>query len=159
MPFVFLLIAAVIIVVAFNNTAGALASELETDIPGYLPWAAAIAAVAGLGFVPGIRTPSRWLLALVLVALAVSNYQTILSGFASVAGSSTSAQSGGGNVSPATSYAANPNSPNITTAQVYGTGNVNASSQTASVTSPFGSYDPGAYLTAFETHAGFGGVA
>jgi len=164
MPAVFLIIGAIIVVAAFNNTHGALATELETDVPGYLPWAAAIAAVAGLGFVPGIRTPSRWLLALVLVALVLANYQTILSGFSSLASSSTASSSSSGAVSPGASYAANPSSPTITSAQIYGTGNIptgniNAASQTAQVTSPFGKYDPGAYLTAFESQAGFGGVA
>jgi len=34
MPAVFLIIGAIIVVAAFNNPHGALATELETDVPG-----------------------------------------------------------------------------------------------------------------------------
>lgn len=81
MPFALILIGAVIVVVAFNGTQAGLASELENDIPGFFKWAAAIAAILGLGFVPGLRTPSRWLLALVALVILLTNYQRIIAGF------------------------------------------------------------------------------
>ena len=59
MPFAALLIAIILIVVAFNNTAADLAKALEQDIPGYFVWGIAIAAILGLGYIPGMRTPSR----------------------------------------------------------------------------------------------------
>jgi hypothetical protein len=93
MPFIALLIAVIIIVVAFNNQAGALATQLEGDIPGYFKWAAAIAAIVGVGFIPGLKTPSRWLLGLVLVVLLMKNYSTIFSGFQSFLTSTPTATS------------------------------------------------------------------
>jgi hypothetical protein len=81
MPFAVLLIGAILIIVAFNNSASALASQLEGDVPGYFKWAAAIAAILGIGYLPGMRTPSRYLLGLVLLVVLLKNYTTIYSGF------------------------------------------------------------------------------
>lgn len=81
MPFAVLLIGAIIIIVAFNNSASSLATQLEGDIPGYFKWAAAIAAILGIGYVPGLRTPSRYLLGLVLLVILLKNYTQIYSGF------------------------------------------------------------------------------
>jgi hypothetical protein len=71
MPFALLLIGAVLIVVALNNTHAQLATQLESDVPGFFRWGAAIVALLALGYIPGLRTPSRWLLALVVVVLVV----------------------------------------------------------------------------------------
>jgi hypothetical protein len=71
MPFALLLIGAVLIVVALNNTHAQLATQLESDVPGFFRWGAAIVALLALGYIPGLRTPSRWLLALVVVAVVV----------------------------------------------------------------------------------------
>ena len=73
MPFAILLIGAILVVTAFNNSFGTLASELESDIPPYFKWAAAIAAILGLGYIPGLRTPSRYLLGLVLLVILLTN--------------------------------------------------------------------------------------
>ena len=109
MPFAVLLVGAILVVVAFNNTAGTLATELEGDIPGFFKWAAAIAAILGIGYVPGLRTPSRYLLGLVLLVILLVNYKGILAGFQNFL-TSTPTTGGGGNTSPTQPYATSPTS-------------------------------------------------
>jgi hypothetical protein len=166
MPFILLLIGAVIAIAAFNNTQGDLAAELETDVPPFLKWALAIVGVGALGWIPGFQLISRWLLALVLVVLVLTNYRQILSGFTSLGGSAGAGQAAS-NPTPAQQYAANPNNPQITTAATSGsstgagTNNVNAAGQPAQIAaSPFGAFDPHQFLAAFEVgFGGFGGIA
>jgi hypothetical protein len=107
MPFAALLIGAILIVVAFNNSAPALVTELETDIPGYFKWAAAIAAIVALGYIPGFRTPSRYLLGLVLLVILLANYSQIFAGFKGFASSGgTATAAGAGAANPSASYTA-----------------------------------------------------
>lgn len=101
MPFILLLVAAIFIVSAFNNTQATLATALEQDVPPYIKWAAALAAVGALGYIPGMRTISRYLLALVLVVIFLRNYQAILAGFTAAAGGSQPLQS---QATPAAQY-------------------------------------------------------
>lgn len=108
MPFVVLLVGAILIVTAFNNSFGTLASELESDIPGFFKWGAAIAAIVGLGYVPGLRTPSRWLLGLVLLVILLTNYNQVISGFQSFLTSGGQAAGGAGAADPSAAYATNP---------------------------------------------------
>lgn len=147
MPFLLVIIGALLIVAAFNNSQMALASALEQDVPPFLKWAAAIAAIGAIGWIPGMQVLSRWLLALVLVVIVLSNYQQALAGFQSVA-QSTQAGGGGGQPTPAQTYAANPNA-----APTAGP-NQNANAQQPAVQSPFGAFDPGNYLSVAEQ--GFG---
>jgi hypothetical protein len=101
MPIALLLIGALLIIVAFQNTMGQLAAELESDIPGFFVWAIAIAAILGLGYVPGFKTPSRWLLGLVVLVVVLVNYKTILSGFTNFATTGSSATAAGAAATPA----------------------------------------------------------
>ena len=172
MPFVLVIIGAVILVAALRNTQGTLATALETDVPGFAVWALALAGVGALGFVPGMRTISRGLIGLVLLVLVLRNYQAILAGFQ---GAVSPAQVTQATPDPAAIAAANPASPQISAASVSGTGTQVANTgaagtqQTAQggATSPF---DPAAYVQAFASSAvpglivdaaamGFGGVA
>jgi hypothetical protein len=105
MPFAALIIGAIILVVAINNSYADLAHELESDIPGFFKWGIAIAAILALGYIPGLRTPSRWLLALVVVVLLVTQGQAILAGLSSFAASSGQA-SGTPPPGPTAAYAA-----------------------------------------------------
>lgn len=73
MAFGFLLIALVLIVTAFLNTQGLLGSQLASDGPGYLKWAAAIIAIGLIGYIPGFSTASKLFLALVLLVILISN--------------------------------------------------------------------------------------
>ena len=109
MPFAILLIGAILVVVAFNNSFGALASELESDIPPYFKWAAAIAAILGLGYIPGLKTPSRYLLGLVLLVILLANNSQIIAGLkAFFTSSGTPAGTGAGAANPSAAYVANP---------------------------------------------------
>lgn len=96
MPFAALLIGAVLIVTALNNTHLALAQQLEKDVPGFFTWAIAIALVLALGYVPALKTPSRWLLALIVVVLVVSNYKTLFANIQAFAKQGSAPPSGGG---------------------------------------------------------------
>jgi hypothetical protein len=164
MPFAVIIIGVVILVTAFRNTHTDLATALETDVPGYFKWGAAIAATAGLGYIPGLQVISRYLLALVITVIVLKNYQAIIAGF--TAGSTAPAPSVA-QASPAAAQIAAPGSV-PTQAQVAGgtgagpsggtaAGNVNAFTGPAVIP---GALDPAAFLTAFEAGlGGFGGVA
>lgn len=108
MPFAILLIGIILIVVAYNNSFGSLASQLESDIPGYFKWAAAIAAILGLGYIPGLKTPSRYLLGLVLLVLVLANGNQIIQGFKTFLTSGGTASGGQGAANPSSGYTANP---------------------------------------------------
>ncbi len=95
MPFVLLIVGALLVVTAFNNSHGQLAGALQSDLPGFFKWGAAIAAILGLGFLPGLKTPSRWLLALVLLVIVLKNYTAILAGFSGFAKTGASATNAG----------------------------------------------------------------
>jgi hypothetical protein len=188
MPVALILIGALLIIVAFNNTMGELATELETDIPGFFVWAVAIAAILGLGYIPGFKQPSRWLLGLVVLVIVLTNYQKILSGFTTFAktgGAATAAGAAGAPPNPATAYASStagtpppagdvsgmPGGSTGTTATAQsaaggiagaiagpGLGALGAASQGA-VSGVIANYtNPASYLTTLETAIGFGGL-
>lgn len=79
LPFALVLLAGLIIVVALAGNQAALAKQLETDVPGYLKWAAAIGIISAIGFWKPAQVPSRWLLGLVVLVIFIVNYQTVLS--------------------------------------------------------------------------------
>jgi hypothetical protein len=136
MPFAALLIGAILVVVAFNNSFSALATELETDIPPYFKWAAAIAAILGLGYIPGLRTPSRYLLALVLLVVVLKNATQIIAGFKNfLTSGGTATTAGAGAANPSASYTATyaPAASSGGSGTTAASGNVNAFS-TASTT-------------------------
>jgi hypothetical protein len=157
MPFVALIIGAIIVVVAFNNSASGLATELETDIPGFFKWGAAIAAILALGYIPGVRTPSRWLLGLVLIVILLKNYQQIFSGLTTFASSGASATASG-----ASSVAANPtaayvatNAPAAASATPTATTATTAASTASAAQVALSPLNPNFYSSMI----GFGGVA
>jgi hypothetical protein len=78
MPFALLLIGAVLIIAAIRGTYADLGKQLTTDFTGsgsgsFLVWIAAIGAVGALGYSPVLRTPARMLLALVILAMVLTN--------------------------------------------------------------------------------------
>jgi hypothetical protein len=157
-PIVLVIIGVALLVTAYNNTLGNLTSALGQDVPGFAKWGVSLMIVGGLGYVPGMQTVSRWLLALVLVVLVLRSYannQTIFANFAK-------SFSGGGAVStsqtdPAGAYAANPASPNITTAEVTGTTSAASATSTASAAPP-SPYDPQGYVNSFLHQAGVSAI-
>ena len=168
MPFAILLIGAILIIVAFNNSYPALVNELETDIPGYFKWAVAIAAILALGYIPGFKTPSRWLLglvALVVVLTQWSNIQNGLTSFTSSGGAGTGV--GAAQPNPSASYVA-ANAPAASGSSSAGTGSGATSAGVAASVTPQGlasaastiaanPLSPSAYLSAFGS-SGFGGI-
>jgi hypothetical protein len=87
MIIVALLIGVVLVIAAIRGSQSTLFSALATDVPAFVVWAAAIFAVGAIGFVPGLKTPSRLLLGLVIIVLIVNNYQAILAGVQNVSSS------------------------------------------------------------------------
>jgi uncharacterized membrane protein YfcA len=169
MPFAVVIVAAILIVVAFNNTGADLAKQLEGDIPGFFVWAIAIAAIVGLGYVPGLRTPSRWLLGLVMLVIFIVNYQTVLAGFQSFASSGASQTASGAGAAPPTptaGFTANPaTTTDPTVASIAGSSGGSASGSSGSGTAIVSAaaqlaanpFNPSAYLGLAES--GFGGLA
>jgi hypothetical protein len=101
MAIVLIIVAAIMIVVAFNNTHAELATMLENDVPAYFKWGLALAIILGLGYIPGFAKPSRWLFGLVLLVLVLVNYEKIIGGikaFASGSGEPTKEVAPGSNV-------------------------------------------------------------
>ncbi len=119
MPIALILIGAILIIVAFNNSMGQLATQLQSDVPGFFIWAVAIAIILGLGYVPGLKTPSRWLLALVVLVIVLTQYRKIISGFTTFAASGGKT-TGAAAPDPATAFAASPTGPLPTGAEVAG---------------------------------------
>lgn len=78
MPFVLLIIGAILAVAALRNTQSQLATALETDIPGFLKWFAAIAALGALQYVGPLEKPARAMMSLVLLVIFLSNYENVL---------------------------------------------------------------------------------
>lgn len=77
---------------ALQGTEHELAKQLQTDMVGtngYLPWIGAIMAIGAIGYIPGMKTPSRTLLALLATVVIVrnggvwANAQTALQGVSS----------------------------------------------------------------------------
>jgi hypothetical protein len=118
MPIALLFIALVLIVAAWRNTQGTLGTALTTDIPGFATWFGALAVIGGLGYVPGLKTGSRALMALVLTVLVLTSYKQIFKGFSDAfqTASITPAVA-----DPATQVAANPANPGIQSADITGT--------------------------------------
>lgn len=167
MPIAILILGAILVITAFNNSFGTLATALETDIPGYFVWAAAIAAICAIGYIPGFRTPSRYLLALVLLVILLANYQQIFAGFTGFASSGATTTAGtGGAANPTAAYTANPATTTTPTAQQIA-GNSSATSagsattptQVATAASLIAAnpLQPSSYLAALGA-SGFGGT-
>lgn len=81
MPLAFVVIGAALVIVAIRDTHAQLGQMLVEDFTGsgagaghsFLIWVAAIAGVAALGWIPGMKVPARLLLALVILVLLISN--------------------------------------------------------------------------------------
>ena len=152
MPFVIVIVGVIIAIAAFNNTFSSLATELETDLPGYFVWGIAIAAVLALGFIPGFKTPSRWLIALVAVVIVLKGWSQIQAGFQQFA-SSGGTPSGTAPAAPTAAYSA-ANAPAASSAT--STATAAATTLTAAQQLAANPLNPNAYIG---LAAGFGGLA
>jgi len=75
-PFVLLIVGVLIIVVAIRNTQNQLGALVVNDFTGpgnFFYWIAAIFIIGALGYVDELKAPSRAMLALILIALLISN--------------------------------------------------------------------------------------
>jgi len=109
MTLILLIVGAVLVVAAIRNSQGALFSALQTDVPGFVVWAAAILALGALGFVPGLKPVSRGLLALVLVVIVLKNAKGVLADFQGLwqnPGAGSGSSGGGVSVNDQTASAA-----------------------------------------------------
>lgn len=76
MPFVLILVGILMIVVAIRNTYADLGKELVDDFTGptnFFYWIAALFVIGAVGYIDELKTPSRMMLALVLITLLLSN--------------------------------------------------------------------------------------
>lgn len=75
MALAFILVGLAIIVVAIRNTYADLGSALAQDMftGQFWEWIVALLIIAAIGYVPYLRTPSRWLLALLIVVFIIAN--------------------------------------------------------------------------------------
>lgn len=72
MPIVLLLLGGLFITAAIKGTEHQLGTLLQGDFTGpksFLVWIAAIGVIGGLGYIPVLKTPSRYMLALILVVM------------------------------------------------------------------------------------------
>lgn len=69
MPFLLAVIGAALVISAVRGTQGTLGTQLASDVPAFLPWAAAIVITGMLGYIPKFQKPANLLLALVLVVI------------------------------------------------------------------------------------------
>src|ERR1700744_1855791 len=102
MPFLLLAAGIIIIVAAVRNTYKQLGTALATDVPGFTVWAAAVFAVAAIGWIPGMKSVSRGLMTLVLLVLVLSNYSNIVAGFTNAWQTPASPANSGGSTSTTT---------------------------------------------------------
>jgi hypothetical protein len=159
MPFIVIVIGALIAIAAFNETHGDLAKALESDIPGYFKWGIAIAAILGLGYIPGFDKPSRWLMALVALVVVLTNWQQMIDGFTQFAQADPTAGSGGQD--PTTAYVTSAGQGGTPTAtQIAGESGAaggGGGTQVAGGSTPsFNPLNPNSYIG---LAAGFGGLA
>jgi hypothetical protein len=66
----------ILIATALKNTQHEFGAALQRDVlgtGGFLTWAAAIMAIGAIGYLPEMRTPSRYMLALLGVVIVVRN--------------------------------------------------------------------------------------
>ena len=171
MPFILILIAAILIIAAFNNSQAALVAELEQDVPPFLKWALAIVGVGALGWIPGMQTVSRWLLALVLVVMFLKNWSAIQSGITNFQNTAASGSTSAVNTTTAASAVPTQTTTNtlpggttlVNTGAATSTAqaaNINAAAETPIYSSPYGQYDPSNFLADFAVgFGGFGGIA
>jgi hypothetical protein len=73
MPFALITIGLIMIVTGVKGTQGMMAAQLRSDATGFITWVVAIGAIGALGYVEKLRTFSHYFMALVLIAMLLSN--------------------------------------------------------------------------------------
>lgn len=76
MPFALVFIGLVLVITGARGTMRELGEELRTDFTGpgnFVWWIASIGVVGSLGYIQELRSFSRWFMALIIVAMVLSN--------------------------------------------------------------------------------------
>lgn len=76
MPFALILIGLLLVITGAKGTQGALVNELREDFTGagnFTYWVLALGSIGALGYVDSLRTFSRWFMALIIIAMVLSN--------------------------------------------------------------------------------------
>lgn len=82
MPLLLVVVGLMLVVTALRGTTADFGSRLSQDVSGgFLKWVAAIIVVGMLGYVPGLQTPSRYLLGLIVIAILISQGSGFLDQF------------------------------------------------------------------------------
>lgn len=77
MPIIILAVAVMLIVTAYNDTYGALFSQLSSDMPGFLVWGGLILLLWLGGEATGMEKPAKALLLLVFLAFILQNQSAL----------------------------------------------------------------------------------
>ena len=105
MPFALIAIGLLLIVTGIKGTQSQLAAQLASDFTGagnFFYWIIAIMAIGAVGYIEPMKGPSRMLLALIIVAMVLSNkgffaqFQQELQAGSAQAPPASSSSSGGG---------------------------------------------------------------
>ncbi len=86
-----LILGLLLVASALKNTQHELATRLQVDLlgkQGFIAWGAAILAIGGLGYIPGLRTPSHYLLGLLAVVAVAVNHDLFANATLAIEGAS-----------------------------------------------------------------------
>lgn len=76
MPFALVFIGLVLVVTGAKGTMRELGAELREDFIGpgnFTWWIASLGAIGALGYIPELRSFSRWFMALIIISMIISN--------------------------------------------------------------------------------------
>lgn len=168
MPFVLMAAAFVLIVAAYQNTQGNLVTALESDVPGFAPFALAIVGTGAVGFIPKLQPVSRMLLGLLFVVYVLRNWPGISGGITGL--QNLSGVTGQAVPDPATKFATSGGQGTVSVASIAGDASTGAAAAGPAGGLPGGlggsgsaiasaGFDPSHFLSAFEAGlGGFGGL-
>jgi hypothetical protein len=99
----------VLCISAIRNTLGSLSTHFKEDIKSgpngsFMVWVAALIVIGGMGYIPGMERISRWLLALVIIVLALKDgggfYQSFIDQIENLPASTPAAEAAPRNLGP-----------------------------------------------------------
>ena len=162
MPLVLIVLAIVMVIVAYQNTQGNLVTSLESDIPGFVPLGLGVAGLGAVGFIPKMQPIARGLVGLLIFIYVFRNWNAITSGILALEqlGGATPAPTSA--TDPASVYATSPagsGSGAVTQQQISGTTTTGSGTNVAGLPTPaqaLASFNPTQFLSSFES--GFGGM-
>lgn len=76
MPFLLIIVGAIMVVTAWHNTHVQFAQQLRRDGTDFIKYGVAIGGIGAAGYIPDLEPISRLFLALIIVSLVLSNSKT-----------------------------------------------------------------------------------